>query len=40
MEVFDHEANGFAVISIETVEFIPPGGPPESQIFALAQLAA
>ncbi|MEU4694656.1 methyltransferase domain-containing protein [Actinoplanes sp. NPDC023714] len=31
-------AKGFEVVSIETVEFQPPGGPVESQIFALAQL--
>ncbi|NMO56645.1 methyltransferase domain-containing protein [Actinoplanes sp. TBRC 11911] len=31
------EAHGFAVVSIETVEFTPPAGAPESQIFALAQ---
>jgi ubiquinone/menaquinone biosynthesis C-methylase UbiE len=30
-------ATGFEVASIETVEFLPPGGPPESQIFALAR---
>ncbi|GAA0510234.1 methyltransferase [Paractinoplanes deccanensis] len=34
------EAHGFNVLSIETVDFTPPGTPPESQIFALAQRAA
>ncbi|MBO3742536.1 methyltransferase domain-containing protein [Actinoplanes sp. NEAU-H7] len=34
------EAHGFTVVSIETVEFVPPGGPAESQIFVLAQLPA
>ena len=32
------EAHGFTVVSIETVDFTPADGPPESQIFALAQL--
>ncbi|WP_229074586.1 class I SAM-dependent methyltransferase [Actinoplanes sp. DH11] len=32
------ERTGFTVLSIETVDFTPAGGPPESQIFALAQL--
>lgn len=31
------EAHGFGVVSIETVDFTPEGGPAESQIFALAQ---
>ena len=31
---------GFTVVDIETVDFTPAGGPPESQIFALAQLPA
>jgi ubiquinone/menaquinone biosynthesis C-methylase UbiE len=34
------KSHGFAVVSIETVEFSPPGTPPESQIFALAQRPA
>ena len=32
--------HGFDVVSIETVDFTPADGPPESQIFVLAQLAA
>ncbi|GIF15538.1 class I SAM-dependent methyltransferase [Actinoplanes teichomyceticus] len=32
------EDHGFTVVSIETVSFTPTEGPPESQIFALAQL--
>ncbi|MFI5937982.1 class I SAM-dependent DNA methyltransferase [Actinoplanes sp. NPDC051494] len=31
---------GFTVESIETVDFTPAGGPPESQIFALARLSS
>ena len=31
------EAHGFTVLSSETVDFTPQGGPPESQIFVLAQ---
>ena len=31
---------GFTVLDIETVDFTPAGGPPESQIFALAQRPA
>jgi hypothetical protein len=31
------EDAGFTVESIETVEFTPAGGPPESQIFALCR---
>ncbi|MBB2943527.1 putative TPR repeat methyltransferase, partial [Actinoplanes lutulentus] len=34
------ERKGFTVVSIETVEFTPQGGPAESQIYALAQLPA
>ncbi|MFI6077906.1 class I SAM-dependent methyltransferase [Actinoplanes sp. NPDC051343] len=34
------EAHGFTVESIETVDFTPLDGPPESQIFVLAQRAA
>ena len=32
------EAHGFTVVSIETVDFTPADGPPESQIFAYARL--
>jgi ubiquinone/menaquinone biosynthesis C-methylase UbiE len=34
------EAHGFRVESIETVDFTPPGGPAESQIFVLARRAS
>jgi ubiquinone/menaquinone biosynthesis C-methylase UbiE len=34
------EAHGFTVESIETVDFTPPDGPAESQIFVLAKRAA
>lgn len=34
------ESHGFQVQSIETVDFTPPDGPQESQIFALAQRAS
>ncbi|MFI5493836.1 class I SAM-dependent methyltransferase [Actinoplanes sp. NPDC051859] len=33
-------AAGLEIVSIETVEFVPPGGPPESQIFVLGRLPA
>lgn len=31
---------GFHVLSLESVEFVPPQGPPEQQIFALCQVPA
>lgn len=34
------ERTGFTIISIETVQFTPSGGPAESQIFALAEVVA